>query len=159
MPIKSQQTQLYVILPGDTGSTVEAVAQVTDITGIDAPISAVDTTTLDSDHRTFIAGIAEPSAASIKLLRDPGQALQTKLHQARNAGKTLHWAIGLSDGPSVAPTKALAGEGFDQAAVARSFTYFEGFMTSFDDGAEVNGVVSSTVGIQLVDIPVRVDRV
>lgn len=151
MAIKTQETEVFIVKPG-ASPTVVKVGQITDITGIDAPISAVESTTLDSDHRTYTPGIAEPASASLKILFDPKDATQATLHQLRNAGTQLHWAVGLSDG-GVSPALALDGDAFDDAALSRSFIYFDGFMTSFDFGAAINGVIESNVGIQLTDRP------
>lgn len=147
MAIKTQTTQLYIVKPGTTPAVVE-VGQVTDISGIDAPISSVESTTLASDHREYTPGIAEPAAASFKVLFDPTDATQADLHALRNAGTELHWAVGLSDGDA---EPALTTDAFDQTAIARSLIYFDGFMTTFDFGAAINGVVESTVGVQLTN--------
>lgn len=152
MAIKTQTTELFIIAPGSPG-TVTKVGQVTDIKGIDAPISAVESTTLDSDHRTYTPGIAEPASATFTVQFDPDDASQATLHGLRNAGTVLQWAVGFSDG-SVPPALDAGGGGaFDDTAIARSFVYFEGFMTTFDFSAEINGVVSSSVGVQLTDRP------
>jgi hypothetical protein len=151
MAIKTQQTQLYIVKPGSP-ATVQEVGQVTSIKGIDAPISAVESTTLASDHREYTPGVAEPASASIGVLFDPKDTAQADLHALRNAGTELHWALGFSDG-SASPALTSGGDTFDDTAIARSFIYFDGFMTSFEFGAEVNGVVSSDVGVQLTNRP------
>jgi len=151
MAIKSQTTQLFIINPGQTPAVLE-VGEVTDIKGIDAPISAVESTTLASDHRTYTPGIAEPATATFSVLFDPKDTAQATLHALRNAGTPLHWAVGFSDG-AASPALVTDGDTFDNTAIARSFIYFDGFMTTFDFGAEINGVVSSSVGVQLTNRP------
>lgn len=151
MAIKTQTTQLYIINPTQTPAVLE-VGQVTDIEGIDAPISAVESTTLASDHRTYTPGIAEPASASFSVLFDPADDAQATLHSLRNAGTQLHWAVGFSDGEAP-PAIVTDGDTFDNTAIARSFVYFDGFMTSFDFSAAINGVVASKVGVQLTNRP------
>jgi hypothetical protein len=151
MAIKTQTTQLFIINPTEPAAVLE-VGQVTDIEGIDAPISAVESTTLASDHREYTPGIAEPASATFKVQFDPKDSAQATLHSLRNAGTQLHWAVGFSDG-SVSPTIDDVSDGFDDTAIARSFIYFDGFMTTFDFGAAINGVVSSSVGVQLTNKP------
>lgn len=152
MAISTRSTQLYFIKPG-AAPTVVKVGQVVSIKGIDAPISSVDSTTLDSDHRTFTPGLAEPGTATIGMLFEPGDDVQADLHALRNAGTILQWAVGYSDGKDD-PVLDAANDGeFDRDPLARSFIYFEGFGTSWEFGAEVNAVISTDVGIQLTDRP------
>lgn len=151
MATKTQTSQLFIIQPG-AEPTVTEVGQVTSISGIDAPISSVESTTLASDHRSYTPGIAEPATASFKILFDAGDEVQASLHALRNSGTILHWAVGFSDAQTT-PKLATGTDTFDQAAGARSFIYFDGFCTTWDFGFEVNGVVESTVGIQLTNRP------
>lgn len=155
--LQTQGSQIFVIDPSTTPATVVEVGEVTKIDGIDAPISSVETTTLASDARRYRAGIAEPATASIGILFNPSSETQTQLHALRNAGTTLHWAVGYSDG-EIEPALNTGGDAFDVAAVARSFVYFDGFMTSWPFTFDVNSVVSSDVGIQLVNRPTVVRK-
>lgn len=155
MALATQQTQLYAIDP--TSQTVLTVGGVTDVSGIDAPISAIDVTDLGSDTRTFVPGVKEPAAATFTINFDPQDESQATLHQLRDQRKTLKWALGFSDG-AVTPTADSGGDGFAQSAVGRTFIYFEGFLTAFPFSANVNDKVTSQIGVQLTVSPALVKK-
>lgn len=150
MALKTQESQLYFIDPSATPAEVVELKGLKRIDGLDAAISSVETTTLASDHREYIPGIAEPGTASIKMNYEPGDDSQTTLHALKNAGTTLQWALGKSDG-TIAPELDTDGKSFKQTAVARTFLYFSAFPTSWASSFDVNGVEEIDAGAQLND--------
>lgn len=66
----------------------------------------------------------------------------------------MDWALGWSDG-TVAPTPDTAG--FDVDPVARSFIYFNGYISDLPFDFALNTVVTSNVSIQVSDFPLLVE--
>lgn len=157
MAIKTQGTNLYAIDPDD-GSLI-TVGCVTSIDGIDTSIDQIETTCLGDTARSYVAGLASPGAASFGINIDPADASHVRLHQLKVAGESLNWALGWSDG-TAAPTVDTDSSGayvFDLPST-RSWLDFEGFMNSFPFSFAQNGVVQSSVGIQISGEPVLVPK-
>lgn len=157
MAVKTQGTMLYTIDPDD-GSVLE-VGCVTTIDGIDTTVEQVETTCLSSPARTYMAGLATPGSASFGINADPGDTSHTRLHQLKTLGTTLTWAVGWADG-TAAPTAAANSAGVYEFTLptTRSWIEFEGFMNSFPFSFAQNGVVTSTVGIQVSGEPVWIAK-
>lgn len=152
--MKSQGTDLYAIDPAD-GSLI-IVGCPTSIDGIDTSIDQLETTCLNSQARTYEAGLATPGAASFGINIDPKDASHLRLHQLKIAGTTLQWAVGWSEDPGTVPTivQNSAGEYiFDTPPTSRSWILFEGYMNSYPFTFGLNASVTSTVGIQVSGEP------
>ncbi len=153
MASKTQQVQLFTIDPAD--DSVLEVGCVISIDGIDTTLPQLDTTCLNATARTYIAGLAEPGAATFGIQFDPADDSHVRLHQVKVAGTTLQWAVGFSDGPNIPPTVHVdtAGDGTFQLPTTRSWITFEGFMNSYPFSAALNSVWTSNVGIQISGEP------
>lgn len=149
MASKTQGVVLYTVDPEDDSLLI--VGCVTAIDGIDTTIPQLDTTCLSSPARTYVAGLAEPGAASFTINFDPADASHVRLHELKVAGTTLPWAIGFSDG-TAPPTTDTDGDLVLPAT--RSWISFDGFMNSYPFSAALNSVWTSTVGIQISGEPV-----
>ena len=149
MAVKTQGTNLYVIDPEDC--SVITVGCPTSIDGIDTSVDQIETTCLDSTARTYEAGLATPGTATFGINIDPKDPSHVRLLELKNEGATLHWAIGWSEAPDVAPTTETDSDGECVFVTnpARSWLLFEGFINSFPFSFALNGVVASTVGIQV----------
>jgi hypothetical protein len=115
----------------------------------------VETTCLEAQVRTYIAGLSTPGTATFGLNVDTSDSTHVRLHQLKVLGVTLPWAIGWSDG-TADPVVDSAGE-FDLAAT-RSWIDFEGFMTDYPFNFAQNSVVQSTVGIQISGEPALIAK-
>lgn len=144
MVMKTQGTDLYAIDPRD--DTLIDVGCVTSLDGIDSSIDQIETTCLNSAERTYVAGLGTPGTATYGINIDTADPNHILLYEIKQLGLTLQWAVGMSDG-TAAPT-ADSGGTFDLPA-SRSWITFEGFMNSFPFSFALNGVVSSSVGIQV----------
>jgi len=144
MAVKSQGTQLYFIDPAD--DTVVEVACITELTGLSQSRDQIDTTCLSDNERSFEAGLASPGVANFGIYTDPSEPSHVRLQQLAVAGTTIDWAAGWSDG-TIAPT-AGSGGGFDEDPVARTFLYFNGYISDFPFDFAQNAVVASNLGIQ-----------
>lgn len=149
MSKKTQGTDLYAIDP-DTGTLID-VGCVTSIDGIDQQIEQIETTCLQDNSRTYIAGLATPGTATFGLSTDTANPEHIRLHQLYKAGTTLKWAIGWSEAPGVPPTVATnsAGDYDFVTPPVRGWLLFSGFMNSFPFSFALNTVVTSNVGIQV----------
>lgn len=151
--MKTQGTDLYAIDPAD-GSLI-VVGCPTSIDGIDTSIDQLETTCLNSQARTYEAGLATPGTATFGINVDPKDASHLRLHQLKTAGTSLQWAVGWSESPGTEPTITTNSDG-DYVFVpddARSWILFEGFMNSFPFSFAQNASVTSTVGIQVSGEP------
>lgn len=151
--IKTQGTDLYAIDPDD--GTIIDVGCITSISGVDTSIEQVETTCLNDDARTYIAGLGTPGTATFGIQTDPQDPVHVRLLELKNAGTTLQWAIGWSDGET-APTVGVDGD-FDFPAT-RSWLTFEGYMNSYPFEFALNAVVTSNIGIQVSGDPVLVPK-
>lgn len=151
--MKTQGTNLYAIDPAN-GSLI-IVGCPTSIDGIDTSIEQIETTCLNSQARTYEAGLATPGSATFGINVDPKDASHLRLHQIKVAGTTIKWAVGWSEAPDVAPSIVTnsAGEYEFAPNAARSWIFFEGFMNSFPFSFALNAQVASTVGIQVSGEP------
>lgn len=149
MSIKTQGTNLYAIDP-DT-CTLLIVGCPTSIDGIDDSIPQIDVTCLDSPAREYVAGLAEPGTATFGINTDPTDPSHVRLHQLKQQGVTLQWAVGWSEAPDVPPSIVTdsSGECVFAPVDDRSWILFEGFLNSFPFTFAVNDVVKSTIGIQI----------
>lgn len=143
MSMKTQGTDLYAIDPRD--GTLIDVGCVTSIDGIDSSIDPIETTCLNSPERTYEAGLGTPGTATFGINTDTADANHLALYEIKQAGLTVEWAIGLSDG--TAPPTVDSG-GF-VLPTTRSWITFSGFMNSFPFTFALNAVIASSVGIQV----------
>lgn len=151
--IKTQGTDLFAIDPDD--GTIIDVGCITSISGVDTSIEQIETTCLNDDARTYIAGLGTPGTATFGIQTDPQDPVHVRLLELKNAGTTLQWAIGWSDGET-APTVGVDGD-FDLPAT-RSWLTFEGYMNSYPFEFALNSVVTSNIGIQVSGDPVLVPK-
>lgn len=154
MALKTQGTMLYFEDP-DT-NTVVKVGCPTNITGLSVPRDQIDITCLDSDAREFEAGLGTPGTATFTLNFDPQDESHMRLHELYEAGTTLQWAIGLSDG-TVPPDADTASYGFDYPAT-RSWIAFDGFINDYPFDIALNSVVTSNLAIQVSGKPTVVRK-
>lgn len=146
--MKTQGTDLYLIDP--LNNQLLDVGCVTEITGIDATIEQIETTCLQNLDRTYVSGLSTPGAASFTVNTDTANPTHIRLHQIKQAGETVKWAIGLSDSPGTPPTVAVDSDGADFTLPnSRSWIVFEGFMNSFPFSFGLNAVVQSAIGVQV----------
>jgi hypothetical protein len=150
--MKTQGTDLYAIDPRD--DSLIDVGCVTSLDGIDSSIDQIETTCLNSAERTYVAGLGTPGTATYGINIDTADENHIKLFEIKQLGLTLNWAVGMSDGArdaegnSLVPPTVDSGGDFNLPA-ARSWITFQGFMNSFPFSFALNGVVASTVGIQV----------
>jgi len=142
----TQGTSLFWIKDATTVVKVAA----TNISGISAQRDSIETTDLEANAKTYVAGLMSPGSAQFTIQFDPTSTAHRDLHAAYVAGTNLKWALGWSDG-TAAPTAA-AGE--FTLPDTRSFLSFEGYVQDVSFDFSLNSVVTSQVSIQVSGMPV-----
>ena len=107
MAVKSQGSSLYFLAPpGVSGLTEGALVRVKCFKSFESQRGAraqIDTTCLDEDVASYIAGIVTPGAATFGLDPDNTVAGHWELNLLYDAGIITSWAFGWADGTD-APT-------------------------------------------------------
>ena len=147
--MKTQGTQMYAVDPLDF--SVLQITCVISIDGIDTAIEQIETTCLESQARTYEAGLATPGTATFGIRPNPAEDSHKRLHDLKKAGTSLNWAVGWSDGIDISPTVDSNGEFV--LPTSRSWLTFEGFMNSFPFSFQQNAQVESIIGIQVSGDP------
>ncbi len=155
--VKAQGTDLFFIDP-DSHQVLNAGC-ITSLSGIDTSIDQIETTCLNETARSYVAGLATPGTATFSINTNPQDAVHIRLLELKNAGVSLDWAVGWSDGISI-PTAVANSDGdyeFDLPE-DRSWLLFEGYMNSFSFDFAQNAVVTSSIGIQVSGEPVLIPK-
>lgn len=153
MAKKTQGTELWFLDPY-TDQPVK-VGCVTTINGLTAARDQIETTCLDSQARTYEAGMATPGQATFGINFDPADASHVRLHELYREGTSLAWILGWSDGPGITPTvdsSTLVG------GAGRSWISFDGYVSDLPFDFSLNAVVASTVSVQVSDFPLLYPR-
>ena len=151
--VKTQGTELFFL---DPEGTVTKVGCVNSISGLTAARDQIETTCLDSEARTYEAGMATPGAATFGINFDPDDASHVRLHELYRAGTKIEWALGWSDG-TADPTEDTAGNDF-VTPNTRTWIVFNGYVADLPFDFSLNAVVASTVSVQVSDFPVLVPK-
>jgi hypothetical protein len=153
--VKTQGTQLYVVDPED--DSILRISCVTSVDGIDSSIDQNETTCLEDTARTYEAGLATPGTATFGIRPDPADNSHKRLYELKQAGTSLKWALGWSDGVNVAPTSVDSNGNFN-LPTTRSWLTFDGFMNAFPFSFAQNSQVESTIGIQVSGDPTWISK-
>jgi len=155
--VKAQGTDLFFIDP-DTNAVMNAGC-ITSLSGIDTSIDQIETTCLNETARSYVAGLATPGTATFSINTNPQDPVHIRLLELKNAGISLDWAVGWSDGDTepVAVANSDGDYEFDLPE-DRSWLLFEGYMNSFSFDFAQNAVVTSSIGIQVSGEPVLIPK-
>lgn len=153
MALDTQGTNLYFIDP-DTFA-VTAVGCPTGISGFSAPRDERETTCLEDVARSYEAGMLTPGTISVTLNFDPSDASHARLHELYEAGTSLEWAIGFSDG--TAEPGVDSDNDFD-FPTSRSYLQFDGYVSDFPFEFALAANVVSTMAIKMSGSPVLVEK-
>jgi hypothetical protein len=152
MPVKTQGTELWFLDPA-TGLPTK-VGCVTTLSGLTAARDQIETTCLDSDARSYEAGMPTPGAAQFGINFDPADASHVRLHELYVAGTKFEWALGWSDGVAP-PTSDTSGFVYPST---RTWIAFNGYISDLPFDFALNAVVASTVSVQVSDFPTLIPR-
>ena len=147
MAIKTQGTELCFIDPDSFAVT--KVGCVTSVTGLTAARDQIETTCLDSDARTYEAGMATPGAAQFNINFDTSDTSHVRLHELYVEGTKVDWVLGWSDGTTLPTSDSTAFT----LPTTRSWIEFNGYISDLPFDFALNTVVGSNVSIQVSDFP------
>jgi len=158
--VKTQFTDLYFLDP-DTGEVVE-VGCVTSITGLTATRDQIETTCLNSEGRTYEAGMPTPGVATFTVNFAPDDASHVRLHELYREGTKVDWALGWGDydpprGPGLGPVPTADSSGL-VAPATRTWIVFNGYVSDLPFDFALNAVVTSNVSVQVSDFPVLIPK-
>lgn len=156
MAVLVQGSDLFALVP-ETGEIID-IGCMTSVTPGDSTSDPVETTCINDTVRSYLPGLATPGVASFTIQTDPQDANHVRLIELKRTGANLRWALGMrqqsaidANVPADEPTSAVDSSGeFDFVLPAtRSWILFEGYISAFTWSFELNGVVNSTVSVQV----------
>lgn len=145
MAVKTQGTQLWMVVAATIGASVVRIGCPTGISGLGGSKSQIETTCLDSDEQTFLAGFATPGQMSVNLDFDPAIVSHTQLWDLFNSGEQVQWIVGFhgsTDAPSVDTF------GIITYPTTRTFIDFSGYIADLPLDFALNSVVKSAMQVQ-----------
>lgn len=154
MALKSQGSSLFFLGPAGVASLVEGAVYrlkcFKDFTAARGTRGQIDTTCLDDDVATYLAGILQPGTASFTI--DPDVTVQghKELDYLYTAGATTQWCFGWSDG-TAAPTSARGIGSITVTAGGTGYTSAPtvGFTGGGGSGATATAVVENGVVVRI----------
>ena len=145
--VKTQGTQLYLRYQDSNGYAITQIGCPTGITGLGGAANQVDVTCLDDSEMSYIRGMPNPSTMQVALNFDPAKVNHQLLWDLYEAGDTLDWVLGWSDGIGIPPT-VNAGTGVITFPDTRTFTEFEGYIADLPLDFAINTTVKSNMQVQ-----------
>mgnify|MGYP001567631328 CR=1 FL=1 len=143
--IKTQGTQLYYASAATTVTTVGPISGLTNLDG--GNVDQIDITLLTATARSYLAGLANPGALSVDIVFDPLDVTMQAIIALKDAGTTVSWCIGFSDGST--PPTAAASVIVQPAAASRTSVKFSGFISGFVVDAPGNDAVKAKATLQI----------
>ena len=144
MGMNAQGTKLYFI--DKVNEVIITVGCPIAIGGLDAARDQREVTCLEDSARKFEAGMKSPSAMNVTLNFDSSDPSHLRLKELYDAGETLEWAIGLSDG--VADPEFDLSFNFDLPDT-RSWLRYDGYISAFPFEFAIAASVVSALSVQL----------
>ena len=150
MAQKTQGTELWFQDP-DSGLAVK-VGCITSFTGGGSPADQIDVTCMDSDAREFVAGMKSPGQSTFGINFDMDDTSHLRLNELFESGEVLHWAVGWGDftpGPPANGAPPTTDSSGFVTPTSRSWILFDGYVADIPLDAQLNGVWTSTVALQV----------
>lgn len=147
MSVKTQGSELFF---ADTlSSSVAAVVKMacpTGITGLGGAADQLEDTCLDDlVDKSYVRGLGNPGQVTVPFVLQPDEASHQVLFDLKDAGDTLSWMIGLSDGtddPTLDSNDALV------APAGRTSFGFQAYVADVTIDVATNEVVRGTMLLQ-----------
>lgn len=144
---KSEGTEVYFYDANNSTDGVVQLGCVTNIDGLGGARSQIDTSCFSDTDDTFVAGRGSPGQVTIDLnySEDDSDTYHEKLEALRDAGTTVSWGIGFSNGTSN-PTSNSSDE--LEFASTRSGRVFSGYVADVTMTIADNDIVRTQLVIQ-----------
>ena len=149
MAVKTQGLQVYALAPKkDNPKEMEVfrIGCVTQVEGGEDTREDLQKECLDSMVVEKIPGRIELGDATIGIYPDSENNSSIRLHELYKEGRTVKFAIGLSDGVGIPPTIDEFGDGFDMPKT-RTWITFTGTVKTYPGAFPGGGLVSATMAI------------
>lgn len=151
MPIKTQGSQLWGLIPNKTTGVLEVIEIIgaLDLNPGSNPSDQIETTALsERDSKTYMRGLRTPGQFTFNVNATPGNASHVRLSELAesDADDAIKWVIGWSDGTSV-PTLNVAVDDF-QLPTDRTWFKLSGYVADFPFDFQANTVVKTAASIQ-----------
>lgn len=154
MAMKTQGTQLYVLLPTVADPAQLEVVKIdcmNNFNGGGNPADQIVVECLDKTTREYLRGMRTPAQATFTIDADPRNDSHVRLHTAAESDDevydSLKWALGWSDGLDIAPTLNSAGDDFE-LPTTRTWYLFDGYVNDFPFDFPINSTVKTAVAVQ-----------
>lgn len=146
--VRTQGTELYTVdALTSSVATVLKFACPTGITGLGGAADQIDDTCLDDMvDRTFSRGLGNPGQISVPFNFIPENGSHQILFDLQEAGETLPWLIGLSDGYGIVPT--LDTDDTLIPTNGRTWIGFDAYIADVNLDIATNEVVRGTLTLQ-----------
>lgn len=139
MALKSQKTGLWYKTLAHTLIKIQCIKS---LTGISGARDQAETTCLDEDVRSYIAGMITPGTAQFSIDPDPTKTGHKELHALYKAGDKVDWYVGLSDGTDA----AIASQGVESVTVtAGGSGYTSAPTVSFSGGGGTGAAATASI--------------
>jgi hypothetical protein len=144
---KTQDTDMWFYDPENSTDGVVKLGCVTNISGLGGARSQIDTSCFSDTDDTFVGGRGSPGQVSVDLnySEDDQNEYHAKLEAAREAGNTLVWAIGFSNG-TAPPT--VTSSGSLEFPATRSGRVFNGYIADVNFEFPNNDIIRTSLSIQ-----------
>lgn len=147
MSVKTQKSELFFVdaLSASVAAVMKMVCP-TGITGLGGAADQIETTCLDNEEdKSYARGLGNPGQVSVPFVLKPWEASHQVLFDLKQAGDTIGWMIGLSDG-TAAPT--LDSNDELVAPANRTSFGFQAYVADVTIDLDTNEVVRGTLTLQ-----------
>lgn len=148
--LKTAGTELYTVdaLSSSTASVIKFACP-TGITGLGGAADQLEDTCLDDlIDKTFTRGLGNPGQISVPFNFIPENGSHQILFDLLEAGETLPWMIGLSDGFGIAPTLDTDDTLIAPASPLRTSLGFDAYVADINIDIATNEIVRGTLTLQ-----------
>lgn len=147
MSVKTQGSELFFVdaLTSSVAAVVKLVCP-TGVTGLGGAADQIETTCLDNtDDKSYVRGLGNPGQVSVPFVLKPWEGSHQVLFDLKEAGDTIGWMIGLSDGtddPTLDSNDDLV------APAGRTSFGFQAYVADLNIDIATNEVVRGTLTLQ-----------
>lgn len=147
--LKTQGTELFLVdWLSSSAAAVLKLACPTGITGLGGAADQLEDTCLDAtDDKTYKRGLGNPGQVSVPFNFIPSAASHQVLFDLKEAGDTIGWLIGMSDGTAI-PTLDTDDTLIPPASPLRTSIAFHAYIADLNIDIATNEIVRGTLTLQ-----------
>ncbi len=157
MAQRTKGTQVYIIDPeGTNEGDVLTISCATAINSGGAPRDQLESTCLESDARSYEAGLATPGQATLNLNFDPTVASHLRIFELWQSGTKFDMAVGFGDGTDPADVDT-NGE-FDLPDTRTFLVLNDAYFSDCPLDFALNALITAAVTLQKSGFPVLMPK-